>query len=176
MAPVSRFLLPPLLKSFNTRIATRGDLTMKWKLMRFNSVRIVSHRAQPLGEEMPDTAFRQVVVRIASTQKLTLKASGGGGTMGSDASRSLGPSGLRWVPGEATKRSAKKEQEARKIDYYDNGKEKEIVEYLVLQKRVIRGFEEDWKVWGFAKESTPEILAEDEEYWRKTLDSQAAQV
>jgi protein MBA1 len=61
-----------------------------------------------------------------------------------------------------------------KASFEDNGVPKTVVEYLVLQKRVIRGKEEDWKVWGFAEESTPERIEKDEEYWRKTLDLQAA--
>lgn len=50
---------------------------------------------------------------------------------------------------------------------------KTVVDYLVLQKRVIRGKEEEWKVWGFAEESTPSVKERDQEYWRKMLDVQA---
>jgi protein MBA1 len=58
--------------------------------------------------------------------------------------------------------------------FLDNGVPKTVVEYLVLQKRVIRGSEEDWKVWGFAEESTPRVLERDERYWARMLDVQAA--
>jgi len=148
---------------------------MNWKLLSFNSVRIVSHRAQPLGEDQPDTAYRQVVVRLASTQELTLSSSGNAAAWDPSASKSSSPKGLRWIPEEA-KKAKEKQIKAQKGDFVDNGTRKEVVEYLVLQKRVIRGVEEGWKVWGFAQESTPEKLEEDEEYWRKTLDAQAAQV
>jgi len=57
--------------------------------------------------------------------------------------------------------------------FVDNGVKKTVVEYLVLQKRVIRGQEEDWKIWGFAQESTPAIMDKDEKYWREVLDYQA---
>jgi protein MBA1 len=49
---------------------------------------------------------------------------------------------------------------------------KTVVEYLVLQKRVIRGSEEEWKVWGFTEESTPSVIARDERYWSKMLNTQ----
>jgi protein MBA1 len=61
-----------------------------------------------------------------------------------------------------------------KESFPDNGVPKKVVEYFVMQKRVIGGREEDWKVWGFTHESTPERIEEDEEYWRRTLDLQAA--
>jgi protein MBA1 len=56
--------------------------------------------------------------------------------------------------------------------FHDNGVPKTVVEYLVLQKRVIRGSEEDWKVWGFAEESVPSVVARDERYWSSMLNSQ----
>jgi protein MBA1 len=51
---------------------------------------------------------------------------------------------------------------------------KTVVEYLVLQQRVIHGDVENWKVWGFTEESTPETVAHDESYWRRTIDMQAS--
>ena len=47
-----------------------------------------------------------------------------------------------------------------------------VVDYLVLQKRVVRGKEEDWRVWGFTEESTPDVRERDQEYWRLMLDAQ----
>lgn len=69
-------------------------------------------------------------------------------------------------------RAVQREEGGFTDEFVDNGKQKTVVEYLVLQKRVIRGREEEWKVWGFAEESTPQKIEEDEEYWRKTLDIQ----
>lgn len=40
------------------------------------------------------------------------------------------------------------------------GTEREVTEYLVLQRRLVAGVEEDWKVWGFAGETTVEGLRE----------------
>ena len=162
------------MRNFQNRIAARGPLKMDWKLVKWHSARIVSHRAQPLGDTQPDTAYRQVVVRLESTQQLTMSQSGSAAEWAPNASKSSNPKGLRWVPEEA--RSSKGSKVGNQtVGFVDNGKPKKVVEYLVLQRRVINGKEEDWKVWGFAQESTPERLEEDAAYWRKTLDSQAAE-
>lgn len=171
-APLSRFCLAPLTRDFKTRIAARGPLKMDWKLLAFKHASIVSHRAQPLGEDQPDTAYRQVVVRIASRQKLTLS---GGYTGEGNASKAQLPSRLRWVPEHVRRRE--EHRGTKKGDgFVDNGKVQEVVEYLVLQNRLIRGEEEGWKVQGFAQESTPARMQEDEEYWNKTLSAQAAEM
>lgn len=49
-----------------------------------------------------------------------------------------------------------------------------VVEYVVMQTRVMRGKPEDWKLWGFTKATTPEILQEDEDYWARTLQAQTS--
>jgi protein MBA1 len=67
-----------------------------------------------------------------------------------------------------TRKSAPKEK--KEAEMKSNVMTKEVVEYLVLQRRVKSGIEDkEWKVWGFTQESTPDKIAEDEEYWRKTL-------
>ena len=39
---------------------------------------------------------------------------------------------------------------------------KKMMEYVVLQKRLIRGKEESWKIWGMTEETKPEdVLRED---------------
>lgn len=51
---------------------------------------------------------------------------------------------------------------------------KKVVEYIVLQRRIVEGKEDDqWKVWGFAEESTPTKMLEDEAYWQQMLSHQA---
>ena len=161
---------------------------MEWRLHSKPKARVVSHRAQPLGEEQPDTAYRQVVIRLESTQSLT-KTSGKGSTSTTHSgfSRPSIRRELPWIPDSARQRMLAARQRVRKLrdegenaavvgrdEFPDNGKPKKVVEYLVMQKRVIRGREEDWKVWGFAEESTPERLEDDEEYWRRTLDLQVS--
>ncbi|KAF2819993.1 hypothetical protein CC86DRAFT_449620 [Ophiobolus disseminans] len=189
LQPISRFCLPPLTSNFKTRIDARGTLKMDWKLVSFNSVSVVSHRTQPFGEDQPNTAYRQAVVRIESTQQLKLSGESSPSTSG--VSERSSRKGLRWVPDEVqlkqdTKTGEKAADTSEKSAIVaakresgrvaDNGEPKKVVEYLVLQKRMLRGKEENWKVWGFAQESTPESLEEDAVYWRKTLDAQAAQV
>ena len=49
-----------------------------------------------------------------------------------------------------------------------------VVEYVVMQTRVVRGKPEGWKLWGFTKATTPEVLQEDDDYWRKTMEVQSA--
>jgi hypothetical protein len=48
--------------------------------------------------------------------------------------------------------------------------EKDVTEYLVLQKRVLQGVEDkEWKVQGFASETTLESIASDEKYMREMI-------
>jgi protein MBA1 len=51
-----------------------------------------------------------------------------------------------------------------------------VVEYVVMQTRVVNGKPEDWKLWGFTKVTTPELLAEDEDYWMKMVEVQSARM
>jgi protein MBA1 len=190
MSTVSRFCLPPLLQNFQTRIAARGPISMDWKLIGKPSTKVVSHRASAFGDDQPNTAYRQAVIRIASTQKLSVAYVKGAEGWTPNASKSSSPKGLKWVPVDVRqqlqkeKKSGKVEEDVevkmngkpKKADFVDNGKPKKVVEYLVLQRRVINGTEDkEWKVWGFAQESTPERIAEDAEYWSKTLNAQAAE-
>lgn len=173
MSSVSHFCLAPLQESFKNRISARDRLTMDWKLLTKPSASVLSHRASLFGEEQPDTAYRQVVVRIESRQALTVK---GAAAWTSNASKSSSVKGVKWLPAEATpeskEKTAMRHQPARGTTFGDQGKPRKVVEYLVLQKRVIGGREEDWKIWGFTQESTPEKVEEDAAYWRKTLAAQ----
>ncbi|CAO2657659.1 Nn.00g037850.m01.CDS01 [Neocucurbitaria sp. VM-36] len=169
--------LPPLVKKFEDRIAARGPLNINWKLLKWRSARVVSHRASPLGEDNPDTAYRQVVVRLESVQALSITESYQTPTSVPSRRGNKGPSGLAWIPEEAKAKSVRAVQQEEGGfggQFVDNGKQKTVVEYLVLQKRVIKGKEEEWKVWGFADESTPQKIEEDELYWRKMLNIQVA--
>jgi protein MBA1 len=129
---------------------------------------------------MPDTAYRQVVVRLVSEQSLrTIPLSSSSPT--SAPRRTLHR--LPWVPDTARQQAEKQHQREKKLEddidvvaedaFAENAEPKTVVDYLVLQKRVIRGKEEEWKVWGFAEESTPSVIERDQEYWRKMLDVQA---
>ncbi|CAN9325074.1 unnamed protein product [Alternaria alternata] len=195
IGPLEQICLPPLVKKLKQRVAARGGkLNMSWHLHKVKSMRVVSHRAAPLGEEQPDSAYRQVVVRIESVQSLKRPDSSSSrsaqssskSAKSSSSPRAVAPP-LPWVPDAVRQRTEKARQRIQKLEdegenvnqivksgdkYADNGVPKTVVEYLVLQKRVVRGVEEDWKVWGFAKESTPSVVASDEKYWAKMLDTQ----
>lgn len=133
---IQRFCLPALAKDFEQRILARpSDLQIVWTFDEKRcSASVVSHRVAALGEENPNTAYRQAVIRLRSKQSLV------------------------------TKKSSVSESQSQ---------EKTVVEYIVLQKRIVSGNEDDdWKVQGFAEESTPEKMEEDAEYWRQTLAAQ----
>jgi protein MBA1 len=171
MSSVSRFCLPPLQENFKTRIAARGRLAMDWKLLTKPTASVVSHRASLFGDDQPDTAYRQAVIRIQSSQALSLK---GAATRIPNASKPSIMKGVKWQPAEATTESKTETLMSNQAPKDEGrGTRKEVVEYLVLQKRVIRGKEEDWKVWGFTQESTPEKIEDDAAYWRKTLAAQS---
>jgi protein MBA1 len=151
----------------------------------------MSHRVTSLGEAYPDTAFRQVVVRLESEQKLTLRDGiSSKSSLHSDSRpslKTLTANSRRWVPEEAQTKIRKAEPKlGRQVNVSkspgdtkqeDQGETKRVVEYLVMQKRVINGKEDKkWKIWGFVEESTLQKLEEDDEYWRKYNSAQAAAV
>ncbi|KAH7078562.1 hypothetical protein FB567DRAFT_138554 [Paraphoma chrysanthemicola] len=176
MKSASSLLLPPLARNFKNRIDARGTLKMDWKLQKC-SARIVSHRASLLGETNPDSGYRQLVVRLDSTQVLKISNAGLEKGWTPHASKSSLPKGLTWKPeGTVNKTKSVAKSDKPSMDFADNGVPKRVVEYMVLQKRVVGGSEEAWKVWGFVQESTPEVIEEDEDYWRKLTEAQAGQV
>ncbi|KAF1913585.1 hypothetical protein BDU57DRAFT_520517 [Ampelomyces quisqualis] len=141
MSSISRSLLPPIHSSFNSRIARRKNIQLDWKLLSKPKCKIMSHRAAMLGHDAPDCAYRQLVVRIMSTQSVRIKSTD-----------------------PANKNAA----------YYGTGLPEKVVEYLVLQRRVINGRQDpDWMVWGFAEETTSWRLRSQDEYWREMLSANA---
>ncbi|KAI4945243.1 hypothetical protein J4E86_009129 [Alternaria arbusti] len=184
VTPLKQVCLPPLVKKLKQRIAARGKTTLKWNLHEFKSARVMSHRASPLGEQTPDTAYRQVVVRLVSVQSVERSTP----TSPKMSKSPISAARLPWVPNAARQRAEKARQQRQKSEdegetekpvaksdeaFIDNGVKKTVVEYLVLQKRVIKGTEEDWKVWGFTEASTPSVLAREELYWSQMLNVQA---
>ncbi|CAE7205456.1 hypothetical protein CFE70_008629 [Pyrenophora teres f. teres 0-1] len=179
--------LAPYFVELKHRIAARGNLHMNWQIHGDISSRIVSHRAAPVGESRPDTAYRQLVIRLKSTQSVTRSLVGSQAAPSSTGPRHATKK-LAWMPDAAREQMQRERKEqaesggarhVRQLEkravFVDNGVPKTVVEYLVLQKRVIEGEEEqDWKVWGFAQETTPTLLKEDEEYWRSMLNYQTA--
>ncbi|KAG9205671.1 hypothetical protein G6514_007278 [Epicoccum nigrum] len=158
--------LDALLSSSRRQIRAQSAEKMSWQLLKFKSARIVSHRCAPLGSESPDTSYRQCIVRLESEQQLSV-----GSTSSSSAAqrRARAPA---WMP-----KSAKAELNAVSAKSSAEGKQTirdTVVEYIVMQTRVVRGKPEEWKLWGFTKATTPDVLEEDDEYWRKTMEAQSA--
>lgn len=159
--------LPPLAASLRSQIAARGPVKMTWHLHRFKSVRIVSHRCAPLGGDQPYTSYRQCIVRLESEQTLITKPL----SPRSESHRTRAPV---WTPSGAANNVAKKEVAASAEPAAEAKQSQTIVEYLVMQTRVINRKEEDWKIWGFTGETTPAKMEEDEAYWKKMLEIQTA--
>ncbi|KAI8937558.1 hypothetical protein NX059_005275 [Plenodomus lindquistii] len=187
---LEKICLPPVLEQFEKRIKSRHEKGIKWKLHEWKSVKVMSHRSAPLGEDQPDTAYRQAVIRLVSLQSVTRKGNDDRTVKvksKSKASHSKASRRPAWAPEEAREklRSTSKAPEMETVqklepvvheESVDNSTIKEVEEYLVLQKRVINGGEEDWKIQGFTEESTPEKIQSDEEYWSKQLAVQAQNV
>lgn len=138
---------------------------MSWQLHKFKSARIVSHRCAPLGADHPDTSYRQCIVRLESEQALSMTPL----TTRGESHKTRAP---KWTPSGAQKTSVVVPEQSGEVQEKMNVQT--VVEYLVMQTRVMDGKEEEWKVWGFAGESTPAKMEEDEQYWKKMLDIQAA--
>ena len=100
--------------------------------MGITGVRVISDRAACLPEK-PGLGLRQVVVRIRSKQS------------------------LKKPPPVASASSQPQEQKQ------DNAEEKlqECTEYIVIQRFMVNHEDGEWKVWGLAKETTPEIVEKD---------------
>ncbi|KAF2132258.1 hypothetical protein P153DRAFT_364690 [Dothidotthia symphoricarpi CBS 119687] len=177
--PIQDLCLPPILRRLDIRIASRGPITMTWNVQTWKSARVVSHRASAQSEDVaPDTAYRQVVIRLETVQVLSIQPTNAP-TKAPRSSTSSARGVPRWVPDGAPDAKAARVVEAQSSDveqlpFVDNGVPRTVVEYLVMQRRVVRGVEENWKIWGFMQPSTPASLKVDESYWRKTLDANLA--
>jgi protein MBA1 len=145
-------------------MAATKSVKMSWSLKKWKSARVVSHRASPMGEEHPDTCYRQVVVRLESVQhtRMTPKS------VGKVAVKGRMPA---WAP-DAVRASGVSKESSKSEEYVDETKD--VVDYFVMQQRVVHGKLEKWKAWGFTTASTPETIKDDDEYWRKAVEIQTA--
>lgn len=149
---------------------------------KVKSSRIVSHTAAIVGDTQPDTAYRQIVVRMISNQSINItQPEPVESSTPEPEDAALQPPPGMWVPAEAKQRQTKQKMQeqvqenlSRSIEpFAENGKVRKVVEYIVLQKMTISGVEDaHWKVWGFTQPSTPRIVEEDKKYWREMLDHQ----
>lgn len=79
----------------------------------------------------------------------------------------------KWAPG-----SAQGKQTAVSVEHNAERKQhsnvETVVEYVVMQTRVMNGKPEEWKLWGFTSETTPERLQQDDDYWARMLSIQSS--
>lgn len=151
-----------LLGSLRTRISHRApNERFDWTLHQMiGKPRVVSNRAAmlPFGKE---SALRQVVVKIRSRQSLGRKVVQPG------AKGKNVPS----APARNTSRNAKSSnredssqlgstsQEDLVISSHP-GEEKEVTEYVVIQRRMWNGKEEPWILWGLTEETPLEAVVD----------------
>lgn len=114
--------------------------------------------------------IRQAVVRIRSLQSLTRVDNagmvGGGGNGGrvavkrspylAHAPEPTSTPGLGRIKGstaDAPVGGKGKGQQSKMAGEAADGKEREVTEYIVIQKRIYHGKEEGWKIWGTVEET-----------------------
>jgi protein MBA1 len=66
--------MQPIHANFTSRIAARKNIQLDWKMHGKPKCAIMSHRASMLGEDAPNSGFRQIVMRITSTQSVDVKS------------------------------------------------------------------------------------------------------
>lgn len=188
-------------------------MNFTWDLAAWKSARVVSHRVSALGDDFPNTAYRQAVIRLESDQRITMAPNHAAqaSTTAEKPRLAKATKTVKWVPEEARTKQQQRQQKQQQqpsptlatpvngattpatptqSETTDptattttpkshlettSGETQRVVDYLVLQIRVVRGVEDkEWKIWGFTEESTPELIVEDEAYFSKALDAQAA--
>ena len=179
MTPISKHCLPPVLKEFKDRIAARGSgVKLDWKIVKGPKVQIVSHRASMMGQDVEEGGFRQIVLRVTSTQELSILGTGSVEKRASSKGKgNTTTTGRQWTPKGPVKPCSQvdivDDADVQVVGAQSKKERKKVVEYMVIQKKFMQGKEDPhWKIWGFTQESTPESIAVDEEYWRHTLASQ----
>ncbi|KAF2653973.1 hypothetical protein K491DRAFT_779943 [Lophiostoma macrostomum CBS 122681] len=185
---LDKFCVSGIIDHLKERWAARpADVTMTWKLLDRSqdlssklpwlntgklSARIVSNRMGHLpisgaSDRKTPSAVRQVVLRIASRQVLTVEREIDGKGKGSKAEKLAK---LAWRPEGAN------EQAEDEFDWAIERHPKDVVEYVVMQRRMLRGNEEDWKVWGFTEPTTMESMREAERFEKESRAYSASQL
>lgn len=151
VSSIRKIANPGLYQSLTERIDSRSPTQKQsWKVIKdLSPPTVVSDRAAKLPVPMPGInhcAIRQVVVRLHTQQQLE-----------------------KWTRKlqrkTASPETAEPENEAEKQTQV-----KEVVEYMILQKRMWQGEIGPWKIWGFTNPTTLETWAENE---KKAADLQA---
>ncbi|KAF2105831.1 hypothetical protein BDV96DRAFT_356207 [Lophiotrema nucula] len=142
-----------------------GDRLNPLSWITLGGPRIVSNRAVQLSiPGLERTGMRQVVVRLPTSQ--TLKTTRKSSPPSQRASRRK----LVWTPdGKQPEAPAVIDAPSGVSTFEDN-----VVEYLVLQKRIVSGVPEEWRVWGFAEPTDTARIAKDKELSQHLRDYQSA--
>jgi protein MBA1 len=126
-----------LFGTYKARLAKRKlNERVSWELVRYKGwTRKVSHVTMPYPIQMGGlpVGLQQAIVKIQSVQRIRIGR----------------------VPELAPVNSAKpigRKKGAKETVVWGEPKEKTVTEYLVIQRQVVRGVQEPWHVWGFAKE------------------------
>ena len=141
---------------------------MEWKVVGRMNAKVVSNRATELNlPGCPQTAIRQIVVRLKSQQILQTRKKELANPPGKQRKKSRP---IVWTPDAE---GPPETNEFKELDSMSAPRSTEnVTEYLVLQKLVLRGTEGAWKVQGFASETTLESLEADEKYERDMIEYQ----
>jgi protein MBA1 len=154
---------------------------MTWKVIKsknWPATRVVSNRALELSlPGHPETWIRQVVIRVKTRQRLVEKRTP---TAKPEIQAQIQQTvskgkrkALAWKP-DAGKPLVEADAPGVEQNVVETPlsteMEKDVTEYLVLQKRVLQGVEDkEWKVQGFAAETTLDSIASDEKYMREMI-------
>lgn len=159
-----------LLATFLKALPAKNEV-LSWRLVSYLSrPRVVSNRASPVplpGDA--EAAVRQVVVRIHTRQILerwTKEESKAALGLGVEAPAAASQTKRKtaWAPkGKKTTTSLQTTTEDAKPQD-SSGKtviEKDVVEYVVMQRLMRAGKEQEWKIWGLAKETSLQDMRND---------------
>jgi hypothetical protein len=144
---LSDMCLSSLLKSFKDRIAARPPgLEPSWKLLpakKWHSF----FRSDSKHDKKHDVA-----VSIVANRALLLSLPGYDNTgVHQIVFRMRSTQSLTYTAPKASKSP------------YFSSKDREVLEYFVVQRQILRGVYKEWKVWGFANEWDMETIAEDKQ-------------
>ncbi|KAF1982839.1 hypothetical protein K402DRAFT_397172 [Aulographum hederae CBS 113979] len=147
-----------------SRLRPKNEL-WEWRCPKYHAVKVVSHRAGRMPVEMlgasaeggdKGNAMRQVIFRIDSTQELRkydVKTKG-----------RVDPLTLASSTGEALKHrkptynTPDNQNQNQEKGALKEQVEKRVTEYLVIQRRMVQGVEDEWQVWGHARETLVEEI------------------
>jgi hypothetical protein len=122
------------LNTYQARLGQRNaSQRVSWELVGYKGwARVVSHVVAPYSVSVGGlpVGIQQATVRLRSTQRMRT------GT----------------VPHPKLKRGTTGDGKMGEDVVWGEPKEKTVTEYIVIQRQLVKGIQENWHVWGFAKE------------------------